>query len=220
MSDRDFTTALARLLTDRSLLESYRVDARETAERLSVRPSDVDAFLSLDAADLEAQAETLVRKRFHEVAGMIPETITGLGGREEARHAFEEYAATRWPGGHRRHLADAVAFCAHLLGQERRTVCRAEYHRLRFVLCRRRFAIHLVRDLVVDGRARPALQILYGARGDSPRQIALFVALPFRSGCPSSSRPSSGSRSLLRRGATPGGRTPRRSDYRGATHGQ
>ena len=181
MSDRDFTTALARLLTDRSLLESYRVDARETAERLSVRPSDVDAFLSLDAADLEAQAETLVRKRFHEVAGMIPETITGLGGREEARHVFEEYATTRWPAGHRRHLADAVAFCAHLLGQERRTVCRAEYHRLRFVLCRRRVAMHVVPSEIVDGRPRCALQILYGRRGRFPRQVLVYVELPFRS---------------------------------------
>jgi hypothetical protein len=42
--------------------------------------------------------------------------------------------------------------------------------------------VHLVRDLVVDGRPRHALQILYRARDHSPRQLAWIGRIPTRFG--------------------------------------
>ena len=159
----DFTTALARLLTDPAVRETYKTDRHAVARRLSVRDVDLDAFVSLDVNGVVEQAAGLLRKRFHEVAQLLPSTISQLG--PQARTHFFEYAPTRWPTGYRRHLEDAELFCRHLTACDIRSVCPVEWNRMRFFMSRRRWSVHLIRTLMIDGRPRRAIQVLYRARG-------------------------------------------------------
>ena len=148
----DFTTALARLLSDPVVREAYATDRRRTARRLSVRDADLDAFVSLDVADLMEQAEGLLRKRFHEAKRLLPSTLAQLG--PQARAHFHAYATARWPEGHRRHLDDAESFCRYLTERGVSGVCPAEWNRMRFATSQRRWSVHLIRELRVDGRPR------------------------------------------------------------------
>ena len=176
MPSTDLTTALARLLTDATLRDTYRQDRRLAAQRLSVGRGDIDAFCSLDPTGLDNQAKTLLKKRFHEASRILPETCSRLG--QDARTWFWKYAQTHWPEGHRRHLEDAVCFCDFLIDTDNRNVCQSELNRLRFALEGRRLAVHLVRDLlVIGGRRRRAIQILYRSRDGTPRQFAFYLKL-------------------------------------------
>ena len=171
------TTALAHLLSEAALREAYRQDRWQAARRLSIRKSDLGAFLAIDPVALEKQAQALLNKRFHEVSRLLPETFSRLG--QETRGFFATYAKTLWPRGYTRHLQDAYAFCQYLHDQGVRGVSRAEFNRLAFILDRRRLAVHLVSDLRAKGRLRRALQILYRGRDRCPRQFALYL-LPWR----------------------------------------
>ena len=62
----------------------------------------------------------------------------------KARTHFLRYAPTHWPKGHTRHLEDAVAFCRHLLSEGINDISHAEFNRLSFILCRRRFVVRFV----------------------------------------------------------------------------
>ena len=148
-------------------------DPAETARQLSIDNHDLTTFLSMDFDRLQAQAQTLLNKRFHEVTRIIPETTGRLG--TEGKALFHAYALTYWPKGHTRHLSDALEFCNYLFKHAGPRPCRAELHRLRFGSSHRRLALHLVGDFVVDGRPRRALQILYRTRDGSPRQVAWVV---------------------------------------------
>jgi len=55
----DLTTALGRLLTNPALRREHARSAAEVARRLPLRAADLDAFVKLDPAALEAQAELL-----------------------------------------------------------------------------------------------------------------------------------------------------------------
>jgi len=171
----DLTTALARLLSETKLREEYRRDRQELTRRLSIPESDLLAFLSIDPIGLEAQAKTLVNKRLNEVSRVIPETYSKLG--ERGRKYFLDYVENYWPRGHRRHLEDAAAFCRYLVEHGVRDVSHEELNRLQFAVNRKRFAIHLVPDFLVNGRARHALQILYRDSDHSPRQFVFHARM-------------------------------------------
>jgi hypothetical protein len=156
----DLTRAIARLLVD----EELRRDPVAAAERLGI-----PELARLDPAQLEAQARTLLRKRFHEVRKLVPQTIANLGPQAACR--FEEFAHGFWPTGHRRHLQDALRFCEALGSQANR----AETHRVRFALGPGRMALYVVSDLLLLGRRRRALQILF--RGRRIREWAVFFRL-------------------------------------------
>jgi hypothetical protein len=160
----DLTTVLGRLLADPALRAEFRRDPAATARRL-------DADLSaIDPDELERQAETLVDKRFHEVAKLLPRTIALQGG--DAARIFAAHASLFWPEGHRRHADDAVAFVRFLRERDFPWV-RAEYTRLVFAMRGSRLSFRLVPDAWVGGRARRALQILYRRRG-AVRSLALY----------------------------------------------
>ena len=67
----EFTTAFGRLLSEAALRQLFAEEPREAADRLSFHEEDPETFLTLDCVDLEAQAATLINKRFHEVAGLV-----------------------------------------------------------------------------------------------------------------------------------------------------
>ena len=169
----DLTTALGRLLSDAALRREHARDPEALARRLDVDAAHLAAFLGLDRDGLEIQAEALIAKRFHEASELLPETTARLGGTARAR--FFELAETSWPTGHRRHLADAVAFCGHLARGDGAGPCPAEHNRLRFVLERRRLAAYFVRRWPDGGRGRAALQILRRPSRGGVRQTVVFL---------------------------------------------
>jgi hypothetical protein len=164
----DAVTVLGRLLADAALRAELRRDPDALARMLGADPAELRG---LDPAGLEAQAETLLVKRFHEVGKLLPLTMAGLG--EGAKALFREHAGRGWPQGHRRHAEDAAAFGRFL---EERTLprSRSELSRLRFAVGPRRLSLSFVRDAWVGGRPRPALQILY-RRGGAVRSLALYL---------------------------------------------
>ena len=174
MSDRDLTTAVGRLLTDPVLRREFENSPVEVARKVAIRDVDREAFLSLDPREVQAQAQTLLEKRLHEVARLLPVTFKQLDPR--ARTYFLDYANSRWPKGHARHLDDAVGFC-HYLGEIGvMEVSRSEFNRVKFILERGRFSIHFVKDFPVNDRRRPALQILFRRHRRHMRQGVLFLA--------------------------------------------
>lgn len=137
MAPIDFTSAFARLLCDAALREAFARDPVETSARLGVDEPGRSSFLALNPADLEAQANALLEKRFHEVSRLIPDTMTRLGS--GARERFGAFAKISWPTGHQRHLIDALRFLESL---DAEVASDAERHWLTFALGRRRLAIH------------------------------------------------------------------------------
>lgn len=168
----DMTTALSRLLTDAALRRGFRLAPLGTAVALDVQEDQRTNLARLDPDQLDRQAETLLKKRFHEIVAIIPETVAGLG--EFAYERFLPYGTSTWPTGHMRHVQDAAGFCRYLLCQRCSRVCRAEINRVLFAVGRRRFSLHWTRDIRINGRRRHAAQILY-RRGSKPRQLALYL---------------------------------------------
>jgi hypothetical protein len=164
----DLTTVLGRLLADPGLRSEFRRDPAATARSLDADPAELSA---LDPEELEHQAQTLVDKRFYEVAGLLPRTMAALG--RDAERFFRDHAAGFWPEGHRRHAEDAAAF-GRWLETRRLPRSRSELNRLRFSLGGGRFSLGFVDDAWVAGRNRRALQLLYRRRG-AVRSIAFYL---------------------------------------------
>lgn len=152
----DFVSALARLLTDRTLRDRHREDPEAVADALDCMGYDADKLIALDPAQIAEQADGLIRKRYHEVRALLPETMAHLGGR--ATRLFFEFAENHWPDGHRRHQEDALAFCRSLVIAGHCREAKFEQNLLRFQLKRKRFGLHLVRT--PDGPSRLTIQFL------------------------------------------------------------
>ena len=177
MPGTDLTTALGRLLSDSALRRAHARDPAGVALRLGVCVAHLEPFLGLDCDGVEMQAQALIAKRYHEAAIFLPVTISRLG--DEARTRFFEYADGAWPTGHRRHLEDAAAFCEHL-SLTFAGLCRAEHNWLRFLLARRRWAVHFVPQFPDGIRLRPALQLLYRRHSGAVRQAVFFLPRELR----------------------------------------
>lgn len=167
----ELTEVLGRLLADPALRAEFRRDPEGTSARLGA------PLRGIDPGALERQAASLVAKRLHETAKLMPRTFRRLG--PAARELFGGFATTFWPRGHRRHLEDAVAFGRFLLAGGVRALSRSEFNRLRFALEGGRWALRLVGDAPARGRKRPALQVLWRDNTGSVRSAALWIGLPF-----------------------------------------
>jgi hypothetical protein len=135
------------------------------ADELRLRRADRAAFLALSLDQVEAQAEALLRKRFHQISKLLPLAMERMG--DDAWAHFRRYAEGHWPEGHRRHLEDALEFVRYLKAQEVGELSWRELHRLQFLLSERRVAVHVLWGFAVRGRRRPALQLL--VRGGAGR---------------------------------------------------
>jgi hypothetical protein len=164
----DAVTVLGRLLADSALRAELRRDPEALARTLDADPAELRA---LDPAGLEAQAETLLEKRFHEAGKLLPATMAGLG--ELAKPLFREHAEGIWPQGHRRHAEDAAAF-GRFLEERKLPRCRSELKRLCFTLGPENWSISFVPDAWAGGRRRAALQILC-RRPSGVRSLALYL---------------------------------------------
>jgi hypothetical protein len=153
----DFHTALGRLLRDAQLREEFALDPSAVAARLRVRAEERAPFAALSSEELGIQAMILVRKRFDAVRRLIPATMAELG--ERGWELFRAHAHGFWPEAPAGPVRDTEQFCARLSQSEPRSLCTAEMNRLRFHTGEQPLAVHLVRDLLVRGRARRAVQL-------------------------------------------------------------
>ena len=124
------------MLQDPGLRAAFRSDPRETAGRLGLAAHDLDAFLDLNADQLDRQAFALVAKRWHEVVRLAPNTVGNLG--DEGPQLFRFHAQSYWPDGHRRHLLDARRFLQFLLKNGVGSVDADEFDALRRMVAGRR----------------------------------------------------------------------------------
>jgi hypothetical protein len=168
----ELTTALGRLLRDAALRQQFRQNPTGIASALGVPDDSLCALTSLNLHELDLQAEMLLKKRFHEVQRLLPDTFNGLGA--TAYEQFVQYAGDHWPQGHQRHIEDAAGFGQYLLEHARAYVCRSELNRVAFLAGRRRITVHWVPDGLLSGRRRHAIQILYRLRG-WPRQLVFYL---------------------------------------------
>lgn len=167
----DFSSALARLLKDAELRRRFRDDPAATVDELLSEPSDRAALLEVDPDQLDEQAEGLVRKRFTEVAKLLPRSMASLGA--SAFSFFSEHAANFWPEGRRRHIDDAASFARYLRRRGVSAACEAELNAAIFAGGERLVAVRLSR-IIVGRRRRRALQILF--RHPRPtRQIFFYL---------------------------------------------
>jgi len=146
---------LSLLLGDVELRRRFIGNSQQVARELTDDPATIEFLMKLDHLQLEKQAESLVSKRQHEVAALMPVTWQQLGGTAVSR--FRNFAAeSSWPQGHTRHISDAEAFSSWLFERQVRELEIAEWNRLRFRLTDRRLAIRILSN----GQILPRLQIL------------------------------------------------------------
>ena len=171
MNEIDTITALGRLLRDGRLRDAFAADPAAVSERLAVRSADRAALAGLAISGLEAQARTLLRKRFDALSHFIPATLARL--RADGWRQFQEYARNYWPIGATWEMQDACAFCEYCRVACPAAFSRAEHNRLRFVLGDRTWAMHFTADLPQCIGLRPGLQILIRRRFGRTREVHL-----------------------------------------------
>jgi hypothetical protein len=114
MSVREVQQLLARLYTEPKLLEEYLADPDGFSLKCST--GEAEFLRRIDRAQLEFFAISLRSKRAGEVKKLLPMTVQALGDKFDEE--FDRYASTAIPTGERKHLADSMAFCDHLIARE------------------------------------------------------------------------------------------------------
>ncbi|HZS06116.1 MAG TPA: hypothetical protein VFD58_14850 [Blastocatellia bacterium] len=134
MSAREIQSLLSRLYTDETLLAWFLADREGFCRDYAGGGGDFIA--QINERQLQYFADQLRWKRLREARKLIPLTRAALGHGFDRE--FQRYASTCVSGGERKHLADAMAFCEFLLGDEterdRLTLEAAEYELLSFNL--------------------------------------------------------------------------------------
>ena len=169
MAGIDFTTALARLLSDGRSRDSFAEDGAAWLDEFAVHGPDRAALLQLATTDLEFQARVLLHKRFEQVQTWLPVTCQRLGA--EAWPCFVAYARDRAP---RDACVEAHGFITYVDEYSPQTSSGSEANRLRFVASPRWLHVVVVDDLLVGRISRRAIQILVRWR-DGWREFALYV---------------------------------------------
>lgn len=173
MRDIDLITALGQLLTNPSLRRLFRHDPVLTANHVKLRHEDLVLFVALDPDGMEAQAETLMKKRLRAVRSILPELFEN-NDEVIAQHFFA-YAETVWPNGHTRHQQDAIHFAHYLLTKET-ILSKAEQNRIRFLVHRKRLGVHFVKRMMIRGRSRSVIQIFYRSCNKT-NELRMYLAL-------------------------------------------
>lgn len=157
MSSTDLVTAIGRLLSARHLREAYVQDPYALADKLEVDNDHRADFVMLNIEQLEAQAKTLLSKRFHEVHKLLPKTTCLLVG--HAQEYFFDYAEQSWPEGSNRHRLDAEAFIDYLK-RIKVNFCQEELNRLRFYSENKAFSVYFLKSIKIRGRLRRSIQVI------------------------------------------------------------
>ena len=188
LNEIDYTTALARLLSDQNLRAEFKANPDAVTHKLAVRAEDFAAVAALAPDELEIQARVLLRKRLDAIRPIIPQTCARLG--EALWPRFESYACRLPLVSSRGELQDALGFCLHMAEIDNGAVVQSELHRLRFVQGRRWLAVHFFQDLCMPSGPRPGMQLLIRFGRQCWREYSVFLAwgkptLPLTSSLPS-----------------------------------
>jgi hypothetical protein len=170
----DFITALGQLLSDGALRDALAADPQAVAARLNLRESDHAALVQLVPADLEFQANVLMRKRFNLVSQYIPETCRSLGA--ETWPLFQAYARRHGLARESSAASDAHDFCQELRQHRPGGVSQAEWNRLSFAFSQRRFALHLIRRRPARWQSQRALQLFLRLGRQHWREMTFYVS--------------------------------------------
>ncbi|MDG2221771.1 MAG: hypothetical protein P8L85_10335 [Rubripirellula sp.] len=164
MSQLALIEILGRLLQDRGLRERLAKDRAAVAKELGIAADQASFIDGLNVHQLEAQAESLIQKRQHEVSRVIPETWSRLGRQWQVQ--FRQYAAkAAWPQGHRRHFIDAAMFCKFLKAKGVSGYLRSEHQRADFLAGNQRLSIRIVNDLIFKDKEHWAIQFCIRRKG-------------------------------------------------------
>jgi hypothetical protein len=174
VTETDFITAFARLLRDGKLRDAFAANPQAAARQVHLRAADLPAWLQLIPADVEFQAEVLLRKRLDLVKFFAPETCRQLG--EKLWPTFRAFAREHWPPENAAKFSDASQFCERLKQQSPAAVTAAEWNRLRFAFSKRRLAFYAVRMPAARHRARRGLQFFLRGRGRPWREYFFYVS--------------------------------------------
>ena len=154
----DFTSALAQLLVNPALCETFVTNPDAAADLLNLSPAERTLFVTLSATQLKRQAQLLISKRMRAAFEQLPLTVKSLG--VDSASYFKEYAQAHWPNTYRRHNEDALHFCQFLC-KHGLVYNQSEYNRIRFRCTGQRLRVCLAKDTMVNGKLSLALQVLY-----------------------------------------------------------
>ena len=171
----DFITAFGRLLRDGTLRDVFAADPQGAAKQVQLRSSDLPAWLQLVPADVEFQADVLLRKRLDIVKHFVPGTCRRLG--EKLWAIFQPYGRVNWPLEGSAKNFDAFQFCRHLLGERSDTVIASEWNRLSFALSDRKLAVHWAELPSKSRRPRKGLQLFLRQRDGRWRESFFYFGL-------------------------------------------
>lgn len=189
----DFVTALGRLLRSGALRDEFAADPARVAEQVGLRAGDRAAWGQLVPAELEAQAEVLLKKRFVAVRRVLPRTCRALGGDgedvvdgkkgdhgkkgEEAWRVFRGYARGCWPGEENKVADDARGFCAALRRVRPEAVCGIEAHRAQWLCDGSRWSVRWLAAVPFRKGFRPGVQIFLRWRGARWHEWVVYAGL-------------------------------------------
>jgi len=169
----DFITAFGRLLRDGNLRDVFALNPQHAGRQIYLRESDLPAWLQLDPADVEFQAEVLLRKRLDLVKWFAPETCRRLD--KKLWPVFRQFARGNWPPEGGAKLSDTLLFCQHLRRQLPGAVAASEWNRLDFAHSKRRLGLRWVQIPTAKMSTRRGLQFFI--RGRSQRWWEFFLYL-------------------------------------------
>jgi hypothetical protein len=172
--ETDFINAFARLLRDGKLRDQFAASPEAAAASVGLRRSDWLAWRQLSAADVECQADVLLRKRLDLVKFFAPETCRRAG--ESLWQKFQSYARMNWPATGSAKLTDTFNFCRHLREQDQEAVAVSEWNRMAFIFSARRLALHGVR-MSIKGKRRMGLQLFIRGRGQRWHEYLFFIGV-------------------------------------------
>ncbi len=174
MTEIDFITAFARLLRDGKLRKVFAANPEAAARQVHLREADLPSWMQLIPADVEFQADVLLRKRLDLVKLFTPETCRRLG--EKLWPTFRSFARENWPPENAANFFDAYQFCERLKQQQSGSVVAVEWNRLRFAFSKCRLAFHSVRMPDARRRTRRGLQFFLRGRGCQWGEYFFYVS--------------------------------------------
>lgn len=111
MSSLDVQLILAQLYTDEAALGEFLADRDSFCRSLAEK--DRELLRQIDRRQLEFFAESLKSKRAREAENLLPMTRAAAG--DSFHKEFRRYTRGAIAGGEKKHVADAMAFCKHLM---------------------------------------------------------------------------------------------------------
>ncbi len=150
----EIQVGLARLYTDAALRERFAAAPLAVGSELGLDAIEAAELARLSTAQLNRFANSLLAKRRHEVAKLLPLTRQLLGA--NFTHLFERHAGTCLPAGSKKHLADALGFAKFLRSLSGEEMCAPpwlvevlRYEAARLKIQRRLFVCALFRHDIV-----------------------------------------------------------------------